>query len=209
MNNNRFVSIVDSIDRSLADRVIFELSELDKIARDPIRLFIASTGGDVFPGLRICDRILEYTASPVITIGKDLVSSTAAAVFASGALRLLYDKTTMLFHHVYHKEKETIEHWNYTDFLAMEKKYLLSTHLYLLYCTRKRRTHLNPCPWSADQFLEEIDKYQETQHREIRMDAQTAEKHGFADAVIQNFDEIRLYENKLKMPLPSPSPVVF
>lgn len=76
----RTVLVNGQVDQELAQKVLSQLIALDAESNDPIRVIITSPGGHVDSGYAIHD-MMNFIASPVITIGAGWVASIAVPIF--------------------------------------------------------------------------------------------------------------------------------
>lgn len=75
----RTILVSGGVDQELAEEVIAKLLLLDSESHDPIRVFVSSPGGAVYPGYAIYD-MMRYIESPIITIGAGYVASMGVPI---------------------------------------------------------------------------------------------------------------------------------
>lgn len=194
--STRTVYLMDEIDSSLAGQVIASLLALDQRSHKPIRLFVKSGGGDWDNARRICDTILDQIKSPVITIAEHHAESGAAAIVASGALRVSFAKAKFMFHKVYDEiqQHEVGKKREDEDFFRLGNNYAADYRDYLSYCTRKVKTHLVKCTLLPRYLRGRIAR---AKNGEYTISAREAKELGFIDAVITNVDGLKRFERLL------------
>lgn len=96
-------------------QLIYEINDEDikKTQKDPIKLIINSTGGEVYSGLALVDTIVN-SQTPIHTICHGSAMSMALIVYAAGHYRIASKNATFMYHEaaypaegkvVYHKQE--------------------------------------------------------------------------------------------------------
>jgi ATP-dependent Clp protease, protease subunit len=76
----RTVLVNGQVDDELAQKVIPQIIALDADSHDPIRVIVTTPGGHVDSGFAIKD-MMQFVASPIITIGAGWVASIGVPIF--------------------------------------------------------------------------------------------------------------------------------
>jgi len=152
-------------------RFILAVNEEDKNKpknkRVPIQLIINSTGGEVYEGLGIIDAI-DYSITPVYTVGFGSVMSMALVVFAAGKHRTCGKFTTFMYHETsYISEGKIIQ---YKQEIKEAERIDLIGDQYLL-----SKTEL------TQQVLDDARKFQ----RDWYFDAVTAYEYGIVHKILK------------------------
>lgn len=171
-SGGRIITLGDITKENSCDviRFIYDVNEEDRNKpvnkRDPIKLVINSSGGEVYDGLGIID-VIDESITPVHTIGFGSVMSMALVVYASGHYRTCGKFTTFMYHETsYVSEGKIIQ---YKQEIKEAERIDLIGDNYLL-----SRTKL------TQQIL---DNARNTQ-RDWYFDAQTAQDYGIVDKIL-------------------------
>ena len=95
---DRTIMLFGGISSSTAERVCTELLMLDKADdKAPIRMIIASYGGEAYSAFSIVDT-MEYVTAPIETIGLGYVMSAGLTIFMAGDKRYISQTASILSH---------------------------------------------------------------------------------------------------------------
>lgn len=99
--NNRIISIVGTIDESLANYVVIQIKDMNMDSDDEIEISISSYGGSVYAGLKIIDA-MKASRSPIRTVCEGYCMSMGALILSSGTKghRVSMPNATILLHQV-------------------------------------------------------------------------------------------------------------
>lgn len=173
-SGGRIITLGDITKENTCDiiRFIYDINEEDKSKsiskskREPIRLIINSSGGEVYDGLGIID-VIDKSITPVHTIGFGSVMSMALVVYAAGHYRTCGKFTTFMYHETsYVSEGKIIQ---YKQEIKEAERIDLIGDNYLLSRT-KLTQHV-------------LDNARNTQ-RDWYFDAQTAYEYGIVDEIL-------------------------
>lgn len=70
---------------------------LSQEKRNPICIYVNSSGGDVILSMNILD-VIKNSITPVITVGFGICASMASHILASGHIRYCFNNTVVLYH---------------------------------------------------------------------------------------------------------------
>lgn len=200
--DNRNVYLFGDMNEASVCQTTKDLLELDQLGREPIRLFLMSSGGRWCHARQLYYTLARDLVAPVITIGKDFVYSGATAVLMAGNMRLLYSGTEIQFHKPYLcvDDLRDAETRTLTDsvFAEWSKDMRYETRDYAEHCLKRRGTHLRRRSLSRNEFIRRMLRTPQVEgEEEYVLKARHAVRLGFADAVIRNHRAIAQYEAML------------
>ena len=137
---------------------------LSQEKRNPICIYVNSSGGDVILSMNILD-VIKNSITPVITVGFGICASMASYILASGHIRYCFNNTVVLYHD------------GQTGYVSSGNKGKDIQKFYDELDNRMAKFMIENTKMSAE-FLEEI------KDREYYIFADEAKKHGIVDKII-------------------------
>jgi ATP-dependent Clp protease protease subunit len=170
--SKRIITLGDITKENSCDiiKFIYDANEEDKnkpiSKREPVKIIVNSSGGEVYDGLAIID-VIDRSVTPVYTIGFGSVMSMALVVYAAGHHRTCGKFTTFMYHETsFVSEGKIIQ---YKQEIKEAERIDLIGDNYLL--SRTRLTQ------------QVLDNARNTQ-RDWYFDAQTAYEYGIVDEIL-------------------------
>lgn len=197
MQRERILRINKEIDSALSRRVVNKLLGLDeKDGKAPIRIMLATEGGEVDSAKRIADAILKQITVPVSVVVTETASSAALAILAAGNVRLAFKNAKMLFHPVCYGAWPDEKEGRITAaaLKRIQKELERDDKDFYARCVASRESHVHRCAWTAKSLRSHVER---SSKEEFTLSATQARKYGFIDAVVTNTRGLVTTEKRL------------
>lgn len=197
MQRERILRINKEIDSALSRRIVNRLLGLDeKNGKAPIRIMLATEGGEVEAAKQIADTILKRITAPVSVVVTETASSASLVILAAGNIRIAFDHAKMLFHPVCYASWPSDKEERITSAALVRIKQELDSDDQDFYarCVASRRTHIYHCSWSSVDLRRHVEN---AKKEEFTLSAFQAKRYGFVDAVVSTTRGLTSTETRL------------